>query len=101
MSVTSRSTSTELDLGHHEGAVEAVPHRPGRVVPISACIRLDEAIVETLARRDGCLGERRRAIHGVGEPHAVPMQRGRLRETVDETQANLLTAAHLQGPVPE
>ena len=64
------------------------------VVPKGAGIRRAKAVVEARAGSDRGLGQMRHAVHGVGKPHAVPVNDGRLRQLVDEANANLLASLY-------
>ena len=62
------------------------------VVPERAGVGRPEAVIEA---RAGCyrrLGQLRYAVHGIGQPDAVPMHAGRRGEIVDQPHAKLVTA---------
>ena len=62
-----------------------------RMVPEGAGIGRREAVIETCARSDFHLGQMRHAVHGVGDAQAMPMNDGRLRQFVDQTDFEFLT----------
>ena len=62
------------------------------VVPERAGVGRPEAVIEA---RAGCyrwLGQLRYAVHGIGQPDAVPMHTGRRGELVDQPHAQLFAA---------
>lgn len=85
-----------LRLFDNQSAVKACTRRKRRVIPKGPRIRSDEAIVEACARRDGCLRQRRCAVHRIGEPHAVPMYGRRLLKFVHDADGKLFAALHPQ-----
>jgi hypothetical protein len=67
-----------------EAAILLVPAPCVRVIPIRPSILEFECVTECATRRDVVLGQRWCAIHGVGNPQAMPVKTGGLREAVVE-----------------
>jgi hypothetical protein len=77
-------------------AVQAVFDLPGRpevrMIPVGAGVRCCEHIVKALAGRHRILGQRR-AVHGVVNADAVPVEHGGLIETIDQPYPYLARCA--------
>ncbi len=87
-----------LGLVDDQRAMEAAIDLAGGmgVVPEGARIGRAEHVVEARAGRDRRLGEVRDAVHGIGQPDAVPVDAGRLGKLVHEPDAELLAALEPQ-----
>lgn len=69
----------------------------GGTIPIGPRIGRREADVHPLTGRKGRLRQAGRAIHPVGDPHALPVERDRLGEIVDKPDKDFFALFHPQN----
>ena len=73
-----------------------LPRAVVRVVPVRARVRHDEVIEELAARGNGRLGEFGHPVHRVDDADPVPVDRGRLRQIVEEEAGKGLPLRHAE-----
>lgn len=87
-----------LPLLHDQGSVQSAIELFGalevRVIPLRAGIEGVELVDEALPRLDGGLRQVWNTIHGVRQPHAVPMNGRRHGESVRDVDANAVALAN-------
>ena len=81
-------------LFDHQDAMEPagylLPRPIVRVIPERTGIGHAERVVELLARRHGILCQAGNTVHRVGDPHAVPVNAGRLRKAIDQPEPQII-----------